>query len=92
MLFYVFLRNIIKIDHFLYPFIVLLRLISSFSLIRSLLVPYVYVSIESIDYFLLLSFKLKAILFISSVETLYFSFLNLRWVFKIDLLFLMNSL
>ena len=33
----------------MYRFIILLHLISSFSLTRSLLVPHVYVSIESID-------------------------------------------
>ena len=41
---------------------------SSFSLTRSLLVPYVYVSIESIDYILLSSFERKAIFLISSLK------------------------
>ena len=62
----------------------------SFSLTRSLFVPYAYVSIKSIDCILLSSFELKAILLISSVKTLYLSLLNLRCVFNIDLLFLMN--
>ena len=90
--FYIFFYNIIKVNHFLYSFIILLRLISPFLLTRSLLVPYVYVSIESIDCILLSSFELKAILLISSVKTLCLSLLNLCCVFDIDLLFLMNSL
>ena len=89
--FYVFFYNIIKVNHFLYCFIILLLLISSFSLTRTLLVPYAYVSIESIDCILLSSFELKAILLISSVKTC-FSLLNLCYVFNVDLLFFMNSL
>ena len=54
-----------------------------FSRTRSLLVPYLNVSIESIDY-ILLSFELNTILLISSVETLYFSLLNLCCVFNIS--------
>ena len=91
-LFYILFYNIIKVNHFLYSFIILLRLISPFLLTRSLLVPYAYVSIESIDCILLSSFELKAILLISSVKTLCLSLLNLCCVFDIDLLFLMNSL
>ena len=59
---------------------------------RSLLVPYAYVSIESIDYILLSLFELKAILLISSVKTLCLSLLNLFCVFNINLLLFMNSL
>ena len=69
--FCVFFYNIIKVKHFLYCFIVLLLAISSFSLTRSLLVQYAYVSIETIDYILLPSFELKAILLVSSVKTLW---------------------
>ena len=54
----------------LYHIITLLHSISCFSLNRSLLVPYSYFSIESIDYILLSSFELKAILIISSVKAL----------------------
>ena len=90
--YFVFFYNIIKINHFLYLFIILLHLISSFPLTISLLVPYAYLSIELIDCILLSSFELKAILFISSVKTLCLSLLNLCCVFNINLLFLMNSL
>ena len=87
-----FFCNIIKVNHLLDCFIIVLHLISSFSLTRSLFIPYVYVSIESIDCILLSSFELKAILLISSVNTLCLSFLN-RWsVFNINLLFFMSSL
>ena len=65
---------------------------SSFSLTRSLLVPYAYVSIESIDCILLSSIELKAILLISSVKTLYLSLLNLYYVCNIIFLYFMNSL
>ena len=65
---------------------------SSFSLTRSLLVPYAYVSIESIDCILLSSIELKAILLISSVKTLYLSRLNLCYVCNIIFLYFMNSL
>ena len=76
---------------FLYLFIILLHLTNSFSLTRSLFVPYVYVSIESIDCILLSSFEPKEILLISSVKTLCLLLLNLCCVFDIDLLFLLNS-
>ena len=85
-----FLFYIIKVNHFLYRFIILLHLISSFSLTRSLLVPYAYVSIETIDSILLLSLELKAILLISSVKVLCLSLLNICCVFNIDLLFLIS--
>ena len=65
---------------------------SSFLLTRSLFFPYAYVSIESIDCNLLSSFKLKAVLLISSVKTLCFALLNLCRVFNITLLFFMNTL
>ena len=81
MFFYVFVCNIIKVNHFVYGFIILLQLISSFSLTRSLLVPYANVSVESIDCILLSWFEPKAIFFISSVETLCLSLLNLYYVF-----------
>ena len=51
--------------------------ISSFSHTRPFLVPYVYVSIESIDCILLSLLALNAILLISSVNALYFSLLIL---------------
>ena len=54
---------------------------------RSLFVLYAYVSIESIDYFLFSSFKLKTILVISSLKTLCFSLLNLCFVFRISIFF-----
>ena len=52
-----------------------LHLFASFSFTRSLLDPYAYLSIESIDFFLLSPFELKAILLISSVKTLCLSLL-----------------
>ena len=95
MLFHVFFCKIIKVHRSkfkVYRFIILLHLISSCSLARSLLVPYADVSIKSIDCILLSSFELKAILLISSVKTLCFSLLNLCFVFSINLLFITNSL
>ena len=89
---HVFFCNIIKVNHLLYRFIILLHLISSFSFTRSLLVPYAYVSIESIDCILLSSFELKAILLISSVKTLCFSLLCIWCVCNISLLLFMISL
>ena len=89
---YVFCVYIIKINHLLYSVIILLHLISFFSLIRSLLVLYAYVSIKSIDWILLSSFGPKAILLISSVKTFSLSFLNVCCVFNLNLLFLVNSL
>ena len=72
----------------MYRFIILLHLISSVLITRSLLIPNAYVSIQSIDCILLLSFELKAILLISSVKTLCLSLLNLCCVFNINLLLL----
>ena len=51
-----------KVNHFLHYFIILLHLTSSFSLTKFFLVPYAYVSIKSIDCFLLLLFEHKSIL------------------------------
>ena len=90
--FFLFFYNIIKVNHFLYRFIILLHLISCLSPTKSLLIPYAYVSIESIDFILLSSFELKAILLISSVKTFCVSLLNLFCIFIIDLLFFIKSL
>ena len=62
------------------------------SLTKSLLAPYTYVSIESVDCILLSLFELKAILLISSVRTLCLSLLKLCCIFNIDLLFFINYL
>ena len=74
MLVYAFFCNIIKFKRFctvllfiilictVLLFIILLHLISTFLHTKSLLVPFVYVFIESIDCFLLSSSKRKAIL------------------------------
>ena len=70
-LYYVLLCSLLyyhQINHLLYRFIILLHLITSFSLTRSLLVTYVYVCIESIDCILLPPFEFKAIFLISSVK------------------------
>ena len=85
-----FFCNIIKSNHFLYRFIIWLHLISSFSLTKSLLVPYAYISIESLDCVLLSSFEcmeIWLIWLISSVKTLCLSFLNLCRGFYINLMF-----
>ena len=71
----------------MYCFIILMRLVFSFLHRRSVLITCAYVSIESIDYILLSSFELKAILLISSVKTLCLSLLNLCCVFNISLFF-----
>ena len=63
---------------------------TSFSRTRPLLISYAYVSIKSVHRTLLSSFELKAVLLISSVKRLCLSLLNLRCVFNIGLLFLMN--
>ena len=88
--FYVFFWDNIKVNQLLYCFIILLHLVSSFLLTRSLLFRYVYVPIESIDWILLSSFELKANLLISSVKTC-LSLLNLCCDFIISFLFFMNS-
>ena len=92
MFFHVFFSNIIKVNQLFYRFKVLLHSISSFSLTRSLLVLYLYVPIKSIDCILLSPFELENMVLISGVKSLYFSLLNLCYVFNINLLFLMNSL
>ena len=84
--------NIIKVNHFLYCFVILLHLFSSFLLTRSFLVPYAYFSMESTDCIYLSLFELKAIFLISSVNILCLSLLNLHCYCNINLLFLMNSL
>ena len=89
---YVFFWNIIKVNHFLHCFIILLHLISSPLHATPLLIPHTYASIESIDCILLSSFELKAILLTSSVKTVCLLLLNLCCVFTINLLFLVNSL
>ena len=71
-----FFCNIIKVNHFLHCFIILLYSISSFSLTTSLLIPCAYVSVNSKDCILLPSFELKSISSISLVKTLCFSLLN----------------
>ena len=76
----------------MYCFIILLHLISSFSLTRYLLLSYAYVSIKSIDRVLLSSFEVNVMLLVSSVKTWCFSLSILCCVFNLDLLFLMNSL
>ena len=69
MFFYVFFCYIIKVNHFLYRFIILLHSISSLSLNEFLLISYAYVSIKSNGCILLSSFELNAILLVSSVKT-----------------------
>ena len=91
MFFYVFFCNFIKVNHFLYRFNIFYYIQSLlFHFVGSLLIPYGYVSIESIDCILLSSFELKAVLSISSVKTLCLSLLNLCCVLDIDLLFFIN--
>ena len=84
MFFYVLFCNIVKINHFLCHFIILLHLISSFSFIKYLFVPYAYLSIEWIDCILLPLLELKAILLFSSVKPLCHSLLNLYCVCNIN--------
>ena len=86
MFFHVFFC-IMKVNLVLYCLIILLHLIFSFLQTKSVLFPYAYISIESIDCILSSSFELKAVLLISSVNTWYFSLLNLFCVFDISLLF-----
>ena len=63
----VFFYNIIKVNHFLYCFIILLNLFFHFLYVNSLLVPYTCVSIESIILSLL---GLNPILLTSSTNEL----------------------
>ena len=74
----IFLLTIVSLYYFV-------RITLFFPLARSLSIPFVYVSIKSIDLILLLSFELKRILLISSVKTLCFSLLNRCCFFNIDL-------
>ena len=92
MLSYVFFYNVIKVNHFLYCFVILSHFISSFLHNRFLLVPYAYVSTKSLDCILLLSLVLNAILFTPSVKKLSFSIRNFSCDFSINLLLLINSL
>ena len=89
---YVFFCNTIKVNHFLYRFITLLYLLSSISLTRFLLLPYAYLSIESIYFIFLSSFEVKAILIVSSVKILCLSLLIFCCVFNVILLYFMNPL
>ena len=60
--FYAFFYNIIKVNLFLHCFIILLDLVFPFLRIKSLLVLFAYVSNKSIDFILLSSLALNAIL------------------------------
>ena len=73
---------------FFYYFIILLHSIFFFPLTRSLLVPYVYVSIESIDFIILSSLALNVILLNSPVNALYILLLILCCDFDINFCFL----
>ena len=86
-MFFYFFCSITKVNYFLFCLIILLHLFSSFLHTSSLLVPYTYISIESIDCILLSSLALYVMLLTSSVNTLSFLLLNLRRDFNIDLLF-----
>ena len=59
---------------------------------RTLLVPYAYASIASIDCIPLSSFEPKAILLVFPLRTLCLSLLNICCVFNFNLVFFMNSL
>ena len=72
-------------------FIVLLQIISSFSLDLCLMFLQMFLSNQLIAFFYY-HLNLKAILLISLVKTLYISLLNLCCVFNINLLFFMISL
>ena len=90
-LLFFFFYNVIESNHFLYHFIILLHLISSFSFTRSMFVPYAYVSIESIGCITLSPFGFNIILLISSVKKLCLSLLNLCCVFNIDFVIPISS-
>ena len=89
---YVFYCNIVIVNHFLYCFIILLHLISSFLCIISLFVAYAYVFIKSFDCILLSSLALNVILLTSLVNTPCFSVLNICCEFSINLLFFYDLL
>ena len=83
------LFSLIKAYNFLYCFIILLLLISSFLNTRSLLVLYAYISTELIDCIQLPSFELTAISLISSLKTC-LSIRNVCCIFNISVLYFMN--
>ena len=70
----------------------MLYLVSSFSHTSSQLIPYAYISNESIDCILLSSLVVNALLLTSSVNTSCFLLLNLYQDFDIYLLFFVSSL
>ena len=86
MLFYVFFGNIVKVKHFC---IVLLYYYVSFfcSYILDLCLFHMHMHIESVDYIILSSLELLAILLTTSVKTLCLSLLNICCVFNIGLFF-----
>ena len=86
--FNVFFCNIIKVNYFLYCLIILFYLISSFSLTRSTLIPYAYVSIKSIDCIFYCHLNLELM---SSLKALWVSLFDLCCGFNINLLFFTNS-
>ena len=71
----------------MYYFIILLHVLSSFLLPRSLLIPYKYVFIKAINCILLSAFEFQAILLIFPVKSLCLSLLKLFLVFNISLMF-----
>ena len=95
-----FFCNIIKVNHSCIVSIYLvtifsyiqLHLVSSFLHTRSLLVPYTYVSIESIYCILLSQLAINAIFIASSFKTLCFLLLNLCYDFNTSLLIFVNTL
>ena len=88
MSFYVFSCNIIKFTRFCNVLLDCYILIFSFSDTSSLFLPYAYVSIELVDFIILLSLGLNAILLPSSVRRLCFSLLNIFVDFNINLLYI----
>ena len=84
--YYYFFCNIIKVNHFLYCFIILIKLTSYLLENKSLLVLNVYASGESID-----CIHSVLILVASPVKALYYSLLNLCWDFNINLSIFMKS-
>ena len=90
-LFYAFFRNIIKVNHFC--IILLYYYIKSFLFhFPDLCLFHMHFSIKSIDFILLSSLELKAILLIYSVKTLCFLLLDFCCLFSNNFSFLMNSL
>ena len=57
-----------KVHHLLVSFFYIVTLISSLSLTKPLLVPYEYAPIELIDWILLPSLELRAMMLVSSVN------------------------